>query len=97
MLKLKFHPEVSSEIKSSYLWYQEQAKGLGEAFIDELENSYQAIIEFPQIWPLFQKKFRKFLLAKFPFSVIYRENNSTIYVVAVMHNSRKPGYWLRRI
>ena len=96
MLKLKFHPEVSSEIKASYLWYQEQAKGLGEAFIDELENSYQAIIEFLQIWPLFQKCFRKFQLAKFPFSVIYRENNSTIYVVAVMHNSRKPGYWLRR-
>lgn len=96
MLKLKFHPGVSSEIKASYLWYQEQAEGLGDAFIEELENSYQAIIEFPQIWPLFQKGFRRFQLARFPFSVIYKENNNTIYIVAIMHNSRKPGYWLRR-
>jgi len=61
-----------------------------------LESSYQAIIEFPQTWPKFQKSFRRFLLSRFPFSVIYREQENEIYVVAVMHNSRRPGYWLKR-
>ncbi|WP_104430128.1 type II toxin-antitoxin system RelE/ParE family toxin [Methylobacter tundripaludum] len=93
---LRFHPGVSSEIKASYVWYQDQAEGLGDDFLNELESAYQAIIEFPQTWPLFEKGFRRFLLSRFPFSVIYRETDKSIYVVAVMHNSRKPGYWSSR-
>ena len=45
MLSLRFHPEVLSEIKASYTWYQEQAEGLGDDYLNELESAYQAIIE----------------------------------------------------
>jgi len=96
MLTLKFHPEVSSEIGASYRWYQEQAEGLGDDFLNELESAYQAVVEFPKTWPLFRRCFRRFLLPRFPFSIIYRERGDAIFVVAVMHNSRKPGYWLDR-
>ena len=96
MLKLVFHPDVSHEVKASYNWYQEKAEGLGEDFMNELELAYRAIIEFPQTWPKFQRGFRRFLLARFPFSVIYRKNGNLVYLVAVMHNNRKPGYWLDR-
>jgi len=96
VLNLRFHPEVSFEIKASYRWYQEQVDGLGEDFLKELESAYQAIVELPQTWPPFQKGFRRYFLSRFPFSVIYREKDNSIYVVSVMHNSRRPGYWLSR-
>ena len=96
MSKLIFHPDVSFEIKASYNWYQEKVIGLGEDFMNELESAYQAIVEFPKTWPKFQKGFHRFLLSRFPFSVIYREESNQIYIVAVMHNSRRPGYWLNR-
>ena len=96
MLKLLFHPDVASEIKSSFDWYQEQADGLGDDFITELESAYEAVAELPQTWPRFQRGFRRFLLTKFPFSVIYKETDNHIFVVAVMHNSRRPGYWVKR-
>ena len=96
MLNIIFHPDIENEVKASYEWYQNQATGLGEDFLTELETAYQAIVELPNTWPKFQKGFRRFLLSKFPFSVIYRFNRETVYVVAVMHNSRKPGYWSER-
>ena len=96
MPEIRFHPGVSSEIKASYLWYQKQAEGLGDDFLDELETAYQVILELPGIWPFFHKGFRRFLLSKFPFSIIYMEDGNSIYVVAVMHCSRKPNYWLNR-
>lgn len=96
MPKLLFHPDIASEIKASYNWYQGQAAGLGDDFIAELESAFDTIVEFPETWPRFQKGFRRYLLARFPFSVIYKDTNDSIYVVAVMHNSRKPGYWLNR-
>jgi toxin ParE1/3/4 len=91
-----FHPDIELEVKASYKWYQNQADGLGEDFLTELEAAYQAIVELPDTWPKFQLGFRRFLLSKFPFSVIYRSSQETIFVVAVMHNSRKPGYWGER-
>lgn len=96
MPRLVFHPDVAIEIRASYDWYQQQARGLGDDFLVELESSYQAIEELPDTWPKIQKDYRRFLLSKFPFSVIYRAKKDTIFVVAVMHNSRKPGYWLNR-
>lgn len=96
MLKLVFHPDTSVEIKSSYLWYQEQAKGLGDDFLYELESAYQAIASMPDTWPKFSDHSQRFLLSKFPFSVIFHKENSVIFVLAIMHNSRKPGYWSER-
>ena len=87
MPQILFHPAVAVEIKASYEWYQNQS---------ELESAYQTITELPDTWPKFNTDYRKFLLGKFPFSVIYRENKGYIFVVAVMHNSRKPNYWKNR-
>lgn len=96
MPEIIFHPDVTTEIKSSYQWYQNQAEGLGDDFISELESACQTITEFPDTWPKFKIDFRRFLLSKFPFSIIYRLNNNIIFVVAVMHNNRKPDYWKTR-
>lgn len=72
MAKIIFHPETSKDIKCSYDWYQNQAEGLGRDFLEELESAYDAIKEFPETWPKFTKNCRRFLLSKFPFSVVYR-------------------------
>ena len=96
MPQLFFHPDVSHEIKESYNWYQEMAEGLGDNFLSELESAYQTITELPDTWPKFQKGFRRFLLTSFPFSILYKHKDNIIYIVAVMHNSRKPGYWKKR-
>jgi len=97
MPELRFHPDIFFEVRASYIWYQEQAQGLGDDFLDELEEAYQSIISFPNTWPIFQNDFRRYLLSKFPFSVIYREHDYLIFIVAVMHHSRKPGYWKSRL
>jgi toxin ParE1/3/4 len=92
-----FHPDVALEVKASYEWYEEQALGLGEDFLSELESAYEAIAELPDTWPRLRREYRRFLLGKFPFSVIYRSKNESIYIVAIMHNHRRPGYWRSRL
>jgi hypothetical protein len=47
MPNLTFHPDVFYEVKASYIWYQKKAEGLGVDFLDELENAYQAILDYP--------------------------------------------------
>ena len=93
MSEIIFHPAVALEVKASYHWYQDQLQGLGDDFLTELESAYEAIAELPETWPRLQRDFRRFLLGKFPYSVIYRLKDRAVFVVAVMHNSRKPDYW----
>ena len=96
MPEITFHPDVAIEVKASYEWYQNQAEGLGDDFLSEIESAYQTITELPNTWPKFKHNYRRFLLSKFPFSIIYRLSGDKLFVVAIMHNSRKPGYWQGR-
>jgi hypothetical protein len=41
--------------------------------------------------------FRRYLLHKFPYSLIYTIEHDHIHIFAVAHNKRKPGYWRKRI
>ena len=61
--EITFHPDVVKKVKSSYIWYPKQAKGLGKDYLTELETSYQAIVELPNTWPKFKNGFRRFLLS----------------------------------
>lgn len=97
MLQLAFHPDVKYEIADAYKWYQQQAKGLGDSYITELELAFQTIVEMPDTWPKFKKGFRRYILSSFPFAVIYNQSSNIIYVVAVMHQSRRPNYWMGRV
>ena len=94
MPQLLFHPDTTVEIKSSFDWYQEQVKGLGYEFVQELEDAFNSIQALPQTWPKMGQHHRRFILSRFPYSVIYKNvDEKIIYVVAIMHNHRKPGYW----
>ncbi|MDA8403072.1 MAG: hypothetical protein M0Z56_02570 [Desulfobacteraceae bacterium] len=97
MLKLIFHPDIQHEIKENYQWYESKSQGLGEDFITELESAFRIIMEIPDTWPVISKNFRRYLLNRFPFGIIYQVKKNEIQIVAVMHLSRKPGYWLKRI
>jgi plasmid stabilization system protein ParE len=97
MPELLFHPDTLEEIKSSFDWYQEQVKGLGHDFIQELDEAFSSIQSLPSTWPKMGQFHRRFILSRFPYSVIYKNVDADkIFVVAIMHNHRKPGYWNER-
>ena len=96
MKQLSFHPDVADEIKGSYIWYENQLQGMGNQFLIELEDGYTAVVNFPETWATFQYGFKRYILNRFPFSIIYKSTDQEIFIIAIMHNSRKPFYWLNR-
>jgi toxin ParE1/3/4 len=97
MTGILFHPDVRMDINESYSFYENQSQGLGDDFLIELEQAYHAILDLPVVWPLFAKGFRRYFLSRFPFAIVYKVETRAIYVVAVMHQSRKPNYWVERL
>jgi len=94
--EVEFHPDVYEDIQGSYRWYEEKLSSLGNSFLNEIENGLTTIKNFPDMWANFENGFKRYILNKFPFSIIYKYNKGTIFVVAIMHNSRKPNYWKTR-
>ena len=50
-----------------------------------------AVARRPFTWPRIRGHFRRYLLHRFPYGLIYAIHEDAIYVVAVMRLKRKPG------
>jgi toxin ParE1/3/4 len=57
----------------------------------------ELLLENPQLGATVEGEIRHFVLRRFPFSVVYAVVGQTIYVLAVAHGSRGPGYWKSRL
>ena len=79
------------EINQSIEWYNEQKKGLGKQFYNELKSCIKHIKKNPLA---FEKKYKHFHVTPleiFPFNIIYFiDNPDKIIITAVFHTSREP-------
>ena len=85
------------EMFSSAKYYDCQAKGLGNKFLDKIEIALQDIALHPNRFPIIKFNIRRRLIHRFPYAVLYRVCDEETVVLAVMHLRRQPNYWLNRI
>ena len=85
---------AKEEIKNAFFWYLEKKEQTALRFYQSLTNVLDILVVSPKIGRLLDDRHRKFHLTRFPYNIIYREDAEIIYVIAVAHHSRKPGYWL---
>jgi hypothetical protein len=94
-----FHSAAQREAQKATAHYTEINEQLGRDFRIELERAIARILQSPTAWHIVEKKeYRRCILNRFPFGVIYRTDQSKneCQVFAVMHFKRKPGYWQSR-
>ena len=96
-MKAEFHPAASEEIVETAVFYDNEVPGLGDRFISEVERVVELLREQQQIGQQIEKEFRRIVLARFPYSLIYRIEPKKNWVVAVAHQRRRPDYWRERI
>lgn len=97
MKQLFLHPSVVEEISEAKYFYNSKVDGLGNQLLDEIRTAIKFIEESPQAWPAYNKNLHRFILRRFPFSIVYRIKEKEIQIIAFMHHRRKPFYWKKRI
>jgi toxin ParE1/3/4 len=95
--RVEYHEGAVTDIKSAVAWYQQRSPKAALDFIEELRRATNTILEAPKRWPTGKKDTRRFLLWRFPFAIIYSEQESVVTIWAVAHGSRRPDYWSRRL
>jgi len=88
--KVKFVKEAASELQESVEWYELRAEGLGLRFMDEIDSTIERIKLNPDLYQKIIDNIRKIQANKFPFSVFYETEDSTLIILRIFHNKRKP-------
>lgn len=88
---------AKKEIREAREYYDSIDKNIGRSFVSQISHSLDLIKQNPLAFPAERKNIRKCLVKKFPYKILYAIEDNNILVLAVMHQKRKPNYWLNRM
>ena len=93
---IQFDPDARREFLDAMDWYDQENPSLGLEFFNEVDSTLKKIFTNPDTFSPFLFSTRRCLLHRFPYSIVYRDVGSVIWVIAVAHTSRRPDYWKDR-
>jgi toxin ParE1/3/4 len=92
----RFHRLAQRELIEAARYYDSGSVGLGAVFLDEVERTIRKILEHPELGMVMQGAVRRRMVWRFPYSLLYSVTPSGIRILAVMHQRRRPSYWVGR-
>jgi hypothetical protein len=91
-----FHLEALVEFKAEVAYYEDMQSGLGLAFADEVLRMVSLACLFPALGAPEESGVRSLVTKRFPFLIFYEVMDNKLWIWAVMHAARRPGYWKSR-
>lgn len=101
-MKIRMLAEAEGEVEAARRYLNKQSLGLGARLLNELADSLAAVSANPLAFPKLEtlpddQPYRRALLATLRYAIVYEVLATEIVVVAVVHTSREPNYWLGRL
>ena len=100
-MSIRILAEAEAESQAAAQWYEDRRAGLGVEFLEALIDGFIAIektpLRFPRMETRSSRHYRRLLLDRFPYKIIYEIRDNRIWVIAVAHAHRRPNYWRRRV
>ena len=96
-MRYAFHPEAEAEFVQAIEYYEECEANLGYDFAVEVYSTIERIMAYPKAWPIIEEDIRRSLVRRFPYGILYAEEDEELFIVAVMHLHRDPDYWKHRV
>lgn len=93
-MRIRVLPAAARDLIDGYHFYEKQAPGVGNWFLDALHADIDALVVNAGIHPVYFGRYHRLLSKRFPFAVYYRVENQTAIVFAVLDCRRSPA-WTR--
>ena len=98
MTPLQVSEPASLELAEAVRWHEDRRSGWGGRLFDAVAGTFALIESFPEVASPRRGRLpsRQLKVRGFPYVVAYRIRPDDVYIVAVAHTSRRPGYWKHR-
>lgn len=93
----RFHPEAREEFRETIRWYRARNLPISTEFRVAVSTAIRTIVDAPDRWPAYLYGTRRYVLRRFPFSIVYLDEKDILAVIAVAHGKRRPRYWKDRL
>ena len=95
--RVEFLAEAEADIAEGVGWYDRQRLGLGRELAVLVRDAATIITAAPHRWPL-KGSTRRYILARFPYTIAYRvlDEKRLVVIEAVAHQKRDPATWSNR-
>jgi plasmid stabilization system protein ParE len=97
MLELSFLVGAKDDLDEAYNWYESKEIGLGDRFLKYVQDGLLLIRQHPEIFPVCASRFRRALISRFPFEIIYKKDGDRIVVHSIFNCSQNPQRWESRV
>jgi plasmid stabilization system protein ParE len=97
MMGFILDPLAEEDLKDAARHYEDEASGLGDDFFDRVYALIERLTVYPESGFLQTKSVRVARVQRFPYDVFYKIEHDRIFVLAVLHQRRKPGLWQSRL
>ncbi len=95
---LRVLPRAEAELGEAVDWYEARRAGLGVEFLETVRSALLRIQRAPHqlaTWTVSKREYRRLVLQRFPYAILFTCDDEDVTIVAVAHARRKPGYWLK--
>jgi plasmid stabilization system protein ParE len=97
MSRIVLRPEAETDLLQARDWYARERPELADAFVDSFEAVLARIAVMPELYAVALNGIRRGKLSRFPYLVYYRFLSDRIELIGVLHVSRDPKMWQKRI
>lgn len=95
-MRLNYDDAAREEGFEAAEWYGEQQKALQTRFLEKWKDAENRLLASSQIYRCVAGDLRKCRFEVFPYALVFRIRGDELQIIAVMHMSRRPGYWKKR-
>lgn len=96
-MNLRFGAAAKHELIRAAEFYDQQYRGLGDVFLDEVHQFVGLLVENPRMGRRVRTDRRSVVLKRFPYRLVYTLDDIGILIIAVAHQRQRPGYWGQRV
>ncbi len=91
--QLVIAPAAELDISGGFQWYKEKSLTAADGFRQEVIDAIEYVGREPLRQTQHNRGDRRWLLNRYPYTVVYTVDDYKVTIIAVAHNRRAPNYW----
>jgi len=93
----ELHDEADAELVEAAAYLEHQRPGYGDRFLAAFDEARDFIVDHPRSGRSARFGVRKWPVKGFSYEIVYVLDEDQVFIVAVSHHRRRPGYWRSRL